>query len=117
MTKQRRQFDISLKLEVVRMIKEQGLTTTQVSQSMNIGETAIRRWIKQYDAEQSGQRGIGNLLTADLLRILSSVPAGLVCETLQMAVQQRCPVPGLLFHSTRGSQLERAWQSTCANKA
>jgi transposase-like protein len=29
------------------MIKEQGLTTTQVSQSMGIDETAIRRWIKQ----------------------------------------------------------------------
>ncbi len=69
MTKQRRQFDISLKLEVVRMIKEQGLTTNQVSQSMDIGETAIRRWIKQYQAEQSGQRGIGNPLTADLQRI------------------------------------------------
>jgi transposase len=69
MTKQRRQFDISLKLEVVRMIKEQGLTTTQVSQSMDIGETAIRRWIKQYDTEQSGQRGIGNPLTADQQRI------------------------------------------------
>lgn len=41
------------------MIKGRGLTTTQISQSMNIGETAIRRWIKQYDAEQSGQRSIG----------------------------------------------------------
>ena len=51
------------------MIKEQGLTTTQVSQSMAIGETAIRRWIKQYAAEQSGQRGIGNPLTADQQRI------------------------------------------------
>ncbi|MFT5532485.1 MAG: transposase [Burkholderiaceae bacterium] len=69
MTKQRRQFDISLKLEVVRLIKEQGLTTTQVSQSVDIGETAIRRWIKQYDAEQSSQRGIGNPLTADQQRI------------------------------------------------
>jgi transposase len=65
MTKQRRQFDISLKLEIVRMIKEQGLTTTRVSQCMDIGETAIRRWIKQYDAGQIGQRGIGNPLTAD----------------------------------------------------
>ena len=69
MTKQRRQFDISLKLEVVRMIKEQGLTATQVSQSMDIGETAIRRWIKQYEAEKNGQRGIGNPLTVDQQRI------------------------------------------------
>ena len=51
------------------MIKKQRLTTTQVSQRMDIGETAIRRWIKQYDAEQNGQRGIGNPLTADQQRI------------------------------------------------
>ena len=69
MTKQRRHFDISLKLEVVRMIKEQGLSTTQVSHSMDIGETAIRRWLKQYEAEQGGQRGIGNPLTVEQQRI------------------------------------------------
>ncbi len=69
MTKKRRQFDISLKLEVIRMIKEQGLTTTQVSHSMDIGETAIRRLIKQYEAEQNGQRGIDNALTADQQRV------------------------------------------------
>jgi hypothetical protein len=33
MIKQRRQFDINLKLEVVRIIKEQGLTTTQIKVS------------------------------------------------------------------------------------
>ena len=69
MTKQRRHFDISLKLEVIRMIKEQGLSTSQVSQSMNIGETAIRRWLKQYEAEQDGRSGIGAPLTTDQQRI------------------------------------------------
>ena len=58
MTKQRKHFDPSFKLEVVRMIKEQGLSVTHVSQSMHIGPTAIRRWLQQYEAEQSGQRGI-----------------------------------------------------------
>ena len=42
------------------MIKEQGLSAQHVSQSMGIGLTAIRRWVTQYKAEQSGQRGIGN---------------------------------------------------------
>lgn len=69
MTKQRKKFDTSLKLEVVRMIKEQGLSVQHVSQSMDIGETAIRRWVTQYQAEQSGQPGIGNALTADQQRI------------------------------------------------
>jgi transposase len=69
MTRQRKKFDTNLKLEVVRMIKEQGLSVQHVSQSMEIGETAIRRWLTQYDAEQSGQRGIGNPLTVEQQRI------------------------------------------------
>lgn len=69
MTKQRKHFDNSLKLEVVRMIKEQGLSILHVSQSMDIGQTAIRRWVKQFEAEQIGQRGIGNPLTAEQQRI------------------------------------------------
>ncbi|NMM25759.1 MAG: transposase [Glaciimonas sp.] len=55
MARQRKKFDTSLKLEVVRMIKEQGLSVQHVSQSMDIGQTAIRRWLTQYDAEQSGR--------------------------------------------------------------
>ena len=47
------------------MIKEQGLSFSHVSQAMDIGETAIRRWIDQYEAEQQGQPGIGKPLTAE----------------------------------------------------
>jgi len=43
MTRQRRSFDPSFKLEVVRMIEEQGLSISHASQSMDIGVTAIRR--------------------------------------------------------------------------
>jgi transposase len=46
-----------LKLEVVRMIKEQGLSIMNVSQSMDIGVTAIRRWLKQCEDEQKGGGG------------------------------------------------------------
>ena len=69
MTRQRRKFDTSLKLEVVRMIKEQGLSVQHVSESMNIGPTAIRRWVTQYETEQGGQPGIGKPLTAEQQRI------------------------------------------------
>jgi transposase len=69
MATQRKKFDVSLKLEVVRMIKNQGLSVRHVSESMSIGTTAIRRWLEQYDAEQNGQRGIGNPLTAEQQRI------------------------------------------------
>jgi transposase len=69
MTRQRRAFDTSLKLEVVRMIKDQGLSVQNVSETMDIGPTAIRRWVKQYNAEQNGQLGIGKPLTAEQQRI------------------------------------------------
>jgi transposase len=69
MTRQRRNFDTSFKLEVVRMIKEQGLSVQHVSESMSIGPTAIRRWVTQYEAEQGGQSGIGKPLTVEQQRI------------------------------------------------
>lgn len=69
MTRQRRSFDPGFKLEVVKMIQEQGLSVGHVSESMNIGTSAIRRWVAQYAAEQSGQPGIGKPLTAEQQRI------------------------------------------------
>ena len=36
---------------------------------MDIGQTAIRRWMAQFSAEQSGQPGIGKPLTAEQKRI------------------------------------------------
>jgi transposase len=68
-TRKRKTFDPSVKLELVRMIKEQGLSVQNVSESMDIGQTAIRRWLIQYGAEQNGQPGIGKPLTAERQRI------------------------------------------------
>ena len=36
---------------------------------MSIGPTAVRRWLEQYDAEQSGQPRIGKPLTPEQQRI------------------------------------------------
>jgi transposase len=69
MTNKRRTFDDSYKLEIVKMIKDQRLTVPQVCRDQHIGETAVRRWIQQYDAEQLGQTGIGKPLTAEQQRI------------------------------------------------
>jgi transposase len=69
MARQRKTFDPSLKLEVVRMIKDQGLSVQNVSETMDIGVTAIRRWLRQYSDEINGQPGIGKPLTAEQQRI------------------------------------------------
>ena len=69
MTQKRRAFDANFKITVVQMIKDQGLSVGQVCQDMNLGETAVRRWLKQVEAEQTGQCGIGKPLTAEQQRI------------------------------------------------
>jgi len=67
--RKRRVFDGSFKLQVIEMIRGQGLSIGQVCQDMKLGETAVRRWLAQVDAEQLGQPGIGKPLTAEQQRI------------------------------------------------
>lgn len=50
MTGQRVKYDAAFKLEIAKIVIGQGLTVSQVVKDMNIGETAIRRWVAQYQA-------------------------------------------------------------------
>ena len=59
MTGQRAKYDAAFKLEIAKMVVDHGLTVSQVVKDMNIGETAVRRWVAQYQAERQGQSGIG----------------------------------------------------------
>ena len=65
----RRVFDASFKLQVVELIRVQGLGIGQVCTDMKLGETAVRRWLAQVDAKQLGQPGIGKPLTVEQQRI------------------------------------------------
>lgn len=69
MSQTRRNFDSGFKLQVAQMVRNQGLSVSQVCRDMNLGETAVRRWVAQYDAEQLGESGIGKPLTAEQQRI------------------------------------------------
>lgn len=69
MNTKRRVFDASFKLQVARMVAVQGLSVTQVCKEMKLGETAVRRWVSQFTAEQNGEPGIGKPLTPDQIRI------------------------------------------------
>ena len=51
------------------MVKAQGLSISQVCKDMKIGESAVRRWVAQFDAEQLGLNGIGKPLTTEHQRI------------------------------------------------
>ncbi len=69
MTKKRREFSASVKLEMVKMVRDQGLSVAEVCRTMSVGPTALRRWIAQVDAERAGTLGIGAPITADQQRI------------------------------------------------
>jgi len=69
MTKQKRVFDSAFKLEVTKLIKEQGFSVGQVCKDMCVGESAVRRWVKQVEADQLGQSGIGKPITPEQQRI------------------------------------------------
>ena len=67
--KSRRSFDASFKLQVVQVIKAQGLSVGQVCKDMGLVESVVRRWLSQFEAEQSGFPGIGKPITAEQQRI------------------------------------------------
>ena len=69
MSIERKSYTTDFKLEVARLIVDQGLGITQVAKEMNIGLSALRRWANQYRAEQLGQPGIGKPITAEQQRI------------------------------------------------
>lgn len=69
MGRKRRSFDAAFKLQVARMVLDHGLSVGQVCRDMDVGETAVRRWVSQLEAEQSGESGMGRPLTPEQQRI------------------------------------------------
>lgn len=71
MTKHRRHrtFDAAFKLNVAQMVRDQGLSVSQVCRDQDLVDSVVRRWVAQYDAEQAGQPGQGKPLTPEQQRI------------------------------------------------
>ena len=65
----RRAFDAAFKLQVVKMIREQGLGIGQVCKDLNLVNSAVRRWLTQFDEEAAGRPGIGKPLSAEQQRM------------------------------------------------
>lgn len=64
-----RKYEPSFKLEIVQMIRDQGISVRQICRDMSLGETAVRRWLRQFEADQLGQPGVGKPLTAEQQRV------------------------------------------------
>lgn len=65
----RRKFSPEFKLNAVKLVTEQGLSVADACKTAGVGDTALRRWMKQYETEQRGDTPAGQALTHEQQRI------------------------------------------------
>ena len=66
MTKVRKTYTPEFKLEMIKLIEEQGQKIGAVATQYEIGESSLKAWLKRYRAEQQGNPiSKGNALTAE----------------------------------------------------
>ena len=51
------------------MVLDQGYSITEASRSLDVGETALRRWVEQLQQERNGTTPTSKALTPDQQRI------------------------------------------------
>ena len=63
--RKRRSFSREFKREAVSMVLDQGFSAGDVSHQLDVGETALRRWVKQVSFERDGGVPQGPALTEE----------------------------------------------------
>ncbi len=62
----RKQYTKEYKLDAISLVVDQGHSTTEVSRSLEINANMLRRWIREYQADDGDQSFRGNgKLTAE----------------------------------------------------
>ncbi|GAA4650968.1 IS3 family transposase [Kistimonas scapharcae] len=69
MTRKRRSFTAEFKLEAASLVLDQDYSIPEASRSLAVGETVLRRWVKQLQQERSGCTPPGKALTPEQKRI------------------------------------------------
>jgi len=69
MKRGRRSFTAEFKGDAVSLVQQQGYTVAQACQALAIGETALRRWVTQYETETKGLTPNGQAITPEQQRI------------------------------------------------
>ena len=69
MKKQRQSFSIEFKHEAACLVLDQGYSVPEASRSLDVGETALRRWVDQLKLERGGETPKSKALTSDQRRI------------------------------------------------
>lgn len=69
MKNQRRSFTPEFKLEAACLVLDEGYSITEACRSLDVGETAMRRWVNQLRAERGGETPTSRALTPDQQKI------------------------------------------------
>ena len=69
MTRQRRSFSQEFKLEAAQLVLDQGYSVPEASKALGVGESAVRRWVKQLRDERGGTTPSSKALTAEQQKI------------------------------------------------
>ena len=69
MQKQRRTFTPEFKLEAAKLVLDEGYSFLAACRSLDVGESALRRWVDQLKIERSGETPKSKALTPDQQKI------------------------------------------------
>ena len=69
MTKQRRSFSQEFKLDSAKLVLDEGYSFPEAARSLEVGETALRRWVKQLQDERGGTTPNSKALTPEQQKI------------------------------------------------
>ncbi len=69
MARQRRSFSTEFKVEAASLVVDQGYSMTEASRAVDVGESALRRWVNQLRAERDGVTPATKALTPEQQRI------------------------------------------------
>lgn len=60
MSKKRQSFTPEFKLEAVSLVSDKGYSISEACRALEIGPTALRRWIQQFEQEEQGITPVGS---------------------------------------------------------
>ncbi len=69
MSRQRRSFSPEFELDAARLVVKQGYSISDAARSLDVSTTAIRRRVKQLEAERGGETPVSTALTPEQQRI------------------------------------------------
>ena len=67
--KPRRTFTPEFKLEAASLVLDQGYSILHACRALDVGQTAMRRWVDQLQSERTGQTPTHNALTPEQRKI------------------------------------------------